>query len=243
MPFLLILILFGLIAILFYPKNIKYFKERHYSIMMIWMKYLSIVLGIRTEIKGKVDASADLFVSNHVTYLDIIIINKLLPVNFIAKDEISKWPIIGSLAFKTGTLFIKRGNNVESTKMIQEMQNRFRLNNKIVFFPEGKIGNGKRIKKFHSKLFKSIENREMTIQPIAIRYPQNFPDNTCYSKEISLKSEKGEMLSLYLDFLMKPKSHVIIHFLDKINTRDYNALDMPNILADRINQELDNLNP
>ncbi len=83
----------------------------------------------------------------------------------------------------------------------------------------------------------------MTIQPIAIRYPQNFPDNTCYSKEISLKSEKGEMLSLYLDFLMKPKSHVIMHFLEKINTRDYNALDMPNILADRINQELDNLNP
>jgi len=94
LPFLIILIIFGLITITFYPKDIKLFKKSHFSIMMIWMKCLSIVLGLKTKIIGQVDTTADLFVSNHVTYLDIIILNKLLPVNFIAKDEISKWPLL-----------------------------------------------------------------------------------------------------------------------------------------------------
>ena len=101
---------------------------------MLWMNILSSILGIKVDIRGVPDQSANLFVSNHVTYLDIIIINKLLPVNFIAKEEISSWPIIGRLASKTGTLFIKRGNNVESSKMIYEMEERFKLQNKIVFF-------------------------------------------------------------------------------------------------------------
>ena len=75
--------------------------------MMLWMSCLSMVLGLKIKIIGQVDTTADLYVSNHVTYLDIIVLNKLLPLNFIAKDEISSWPIIGCLASKTGTLFIK----------------------------------------------------------------------------------------------------------------------------------------
>ena len=242
MPLLIALVLLGLLTILFFPKETKSFKEIHFTIMMFWMRCLALILGVEIDIRGKPDTSADLFVSNHVTYLDIIIINKLLPVNFIAKDEIASWPIIGRLASRTGTLFIKRGHNTESTKMINEMEKRFRLKNKIFFFPEGKIGNGKRIKKFHYKLFKSIENKKLYIQPIAIRYPRDYPKNNNYSEIVSAKSEKGEMLSLYLKFLTRRKSHVILVFLDKVSTRDYQNEAITNVLAERINHALDNLN-
>ena len=122
LPILIVHILVGLFTILFFPKEPKNFKSSHYKIMMLWMNILSSILGIKVDIRGIPDQSANLFVSNHVTYLDIIIINKLLPVNFIAKEEISSWPVIGRLASKTGTLFIKRGDNVESSKMIYEME-------------------------------------------------------------------------------------------------------------------------
>jgi 1-acyl-sn-glycerol-3-phosphate acyltransferase len=176
-----------------------------------------------------------------VTYLDIIIINKLLPVNFIAKSEIADWPIIGNLASRTGTLYIKRGDNIESKKIINEMQKRLDSNKKIFFFPEGRIGNGRRIKKFHSKLFKAVENRQISIQPVVIRYPKNYPNDTSYSNDISVKSQKGEMIRLYLDVLMKPKSHVILHFLEKVNTRDYDFIKLTSLVEDKINKELDKL--
>jgi len=209
--------------------------------MMIWMNLLAKLIGIKTIVKGRIDHSANLYVSNHVTYLDIIIINRLLPVNFIAKDEIYNWPIIGSLASRTGTLFIKRGNHIESEKMINEMQARLDINNKIIFFPEGKIGNGKNIKKFHSKLFKSIENKNISIQPFAIRYPIDFPEDTNYSREISLKSEKGMMLSLYLDFMSKPKSYVILNFIDKVDAQDVDSETLSNLVAVKINKKLGEL--
>ena len=242
LPVLIVHILVGLFTILFFPREPKNFKSSHYRIMMLWMNILSSILGIKVDIRGTPDQSSNLFVSNHVTYLDIIIINKLLPVNFIAKEEISSWPVIGRLASKTGTLFIKRGDNVESSKMIYEMEERFKLQNKIVFFPEGKIGNGKRVRKFHYKLFKSIENKELYIQPIAIRYPRGYPINNNYSEIISDKSLKGEMFSLYLKFLMRRRSHVILIFLDKVSTRDYKNETITNVLADKINHALDNLN-
>ena len=242
LPILVVHILVGLFTIIFFPREPKDFKNTHFKIMMLWMSFLSSILGIKIDIRGAPDQTANLFVSNHVTYLDIIIINKLLPVNFVAKEEISSWPIIGRLASKTGTLFIRRGNNLESTKMIYEMEERFKLNNKIVFFPEGKIGNGKRVKKFHYKLFKSIENKNLNIQPIAIRYPKEYPKNTNYSEIDSTKSQKGEMISLYLKFLMKRRSHVILVFLDKVSTRDCEIENITNVLADKINFALDDLN-
>ncbi len=241
LPILLFLLLLGLITIVFFPKLSQSFKPMHFKIMMIWMDLLAKLLGIKTIVRGNIDRSANLYVSNHVTYFDIIIINRLLPVNFIAKDEISTWPIIGSLASKTGTLFIKRGNNMESDKMIDEMQARFSINNKIIFFPEGKIGNGKVIKKFHSKLFKSIENKNISIQPFAIRYPKDFPKNTNYSHEISVKSEKGMMLSLYLDFMMKPQSYVILHFINKVDAQDNDSETLSNLVAGKINKKLSEL--
>ena len=242
LPLLVVHIFIGLFTIIFFPKEPKHFKNVHYSIMMLWMKFLSFILGIKVDIRGIPDLSADLYVSNHVTYLDIIIINKLLPVNFIAKEAISSWPIIGILASKTGTLFIKRGDNEESTKMIYEMEERFKINNTIVFFPEGKIGNGIRVKKFHYKLFKSIEKKDFNIQPIAIRYPRDYPKDNNYSEMISNMSEKGEMISLYLKFLMRRKSHVILLFLDKVSTRDCENENITNVLADKINYALDDLN-
>ena len=105
-----------------------------------------------------------------------------------------------------------------------------------------KIGNGIRVKKFHYKLFKSIEKKDFNIQPIAIRYPRDYPKDNNYSEMISNMSEKGEMISLYLKFLMRRKSHVILLFLDKVSTRDCENENITNVLADKINYALDDLN-
>ena len=242
LPLLILIIIVGLITIVFFPNNIESFRNIHFLIMMKWMKCLSYILGIKIKIIGNPDVSSSLYVSNHVTYLDIIVINQLLPVNFIAKDEISKWPIIGNLASKTGTLFIKRGDSKDSSRMITEMKNRLALGNKIVFFPEGKIGSGESVKKFHHKLFKSIDKTDINIQPIAIRYPRDYPKDTNYSRIITEKSEKGEMMTLYFDFLMKKESHVILHFLDSVCTRDYIDNKISNDLSNKINDALRSLN-
>ncbi len=241
LPLLIIIILFGLIIIIFYPREITKFKNIHFKIMMIWMNVLSKIIGIKVIIEGKPDYTADLYVSNHVTYLDIIILNRILPVNFIAKKDIASWPVIGYLASKTGTLFIKRGDSRESNKMIDQMKERFHLKRKVIFFPEGKIGSGSIVKKFHSKLFKSIENENISIQPIAIRYPKRYPKVLSYDEDISKRSMEGSIISIYMNIMGRPKSHVILSFLEKIETRDFEISLVSNMLATRINSSLRDL--
>ena len=72
--------------------------------------------------------------------------------------------------------------------------------------------------------------------------PTGYPINNNYSEIISDKSLKGEMFSLYLKFLMRRRSHVILIFLDKVSTRDYKNETITNVLADKINHALDDLN-
>ena len=71
---------------------------------------------------------------------------------------------------------------------------------------------------------------------------KGYPKNNNYSEIVSTKSEKGEMISLYLKFLMKRQSHVILVFLDKVSTRDCETETITNVLADKINLALDDLN-
>ena len=59
LPFLLLLIIFGLITIAFYPRDIRFFKKQHFSIMMMWMRCLSMILGLKSKIIGQVDTTAD----------------------------------------------------------------------------------------------------------------------------------------------------------------------------------------
>ena len=65
------------------------------------------VLGLRTHVWFQ-RHTAPLFVCNHVSYLDIIVLAAARPVRFVAKSEVRSWPWFGWLAQCAGTLFIKR---------------------------------------------------------------------------------------------------------------------------------------
>ena len=122
------------------------------------MKILIFLFGLKIIIKGKISKESNAFVSNHISFLDIIVLNSLIPSNFIAKSEIKNWPVIGHLSSKTGTIFIRRGDKNDIDNVVDIMKDYINRNKKVIFFPEGRIGNGVDIKKFHSKLFNCISS-------------------------------------------------------------------------------------
>ena len=110
-----------------------------------------------------------LFVSNHLSYLDVPVLGSLLSAKFVAKSEVSRWPIFGILARIGNTIFIKRlkKNLFKEKDTIQkEIDSGF----KVILFPEGTTSDGIRILNFKSSLFSSVEKQEYLIQPIVIKY-------------------------------------------------------------------------
>jgi lyso-ornithine lipid O-acyltransferase len=109
--------------------------------------------------------SQGLLVSNHISYLDILLLSSLTPAVFVAKREVKSWPVMGLLARLGGTVFIDRQRRTHVGEVNDEIQNTLNDGALVVVFPEGTSSDGKTILPFKSSLLKTATNPE---QPLAI---------------------------------------------------------------------------
>ncbi len=112
-----------------------------------------------------------LYVCNHASYFDIFILGSLVPGFFVAKAEVSGWPVLGFLARIARTVFIERKSN-RSAEQRDELSRRLDKGDSLILFPEGTSNDGNRVLPFKSALF-SIADRAaggLVVQPISIAY-------------------------------------------------------------------------
>jgi 1-acyl-sn-glycerol-3-phosphate acyltransferase len=114
-----------------------------------------------------------LLVANHISWLDIHIINSIRPVIFVAKADVSKWPIFGYLASMLGTIFLKREKLSDIKRVIQLMKEKLSNQEVVAIFPEGTSTDGKSVLPFKSNLFESAHQAQVDVLPITIQYKEN----------------------------------------------------------------------
>lgn len=140
----------------------------------MWCGKLLAILNIRVITSGQPPddkARRTLFVSNHISWIDIWALKQLLPMHFVAKSEIRSWPVIGWLAEKSGTLFIERERRHDTRRVINGVEKALRKEENLCLFPEGTTTDGTELKPFKSSLFQAAINAEADIWPLAIHYP------------------------------------------------------------------------
>ncbi|MFC7518181.1 lysophospholipid acyltransferase family protein [Herbaspirillum sp. GCM10030257] len=111
-----------------------------------------------------------LIVSNHISWLDIFVINSLEPCRFVAKSDIRDWPLIGWLCEKTGTIFISRGKLRDVRRIYQGLVSSLHSGERVAFFPEGTTSAQGEVLPFHANLFEAAIEAEVPVQPYAVRY-------------------------------------------------------------------------
>jgi lyso-ornithine lipid O-acyltransferase len=130
-------------------------------------------LGIRFRVQG-VPPAAGLLVSNHLSYLDILIYGAALPCVFVSKAEVARWPFFGFTARQSGTIFIDRGKRVSTQTVAQEIARRIArpLTSPvpILVFPEGTSTDGAEVHRFHSGLFEPATAAGAPVTAAAVRY-------------------------------------------------------------------------
>ena len=114
-----------------------------------------------------------MLVANHISWLDIFVINAAHPCRFIAKSEIADWPVAGSLASNVGTIFIRRAKRSDAAKTNDAIAAQLLKNNTVAIFPEGTTTIGDKLLKFHTSLFEPAVANEATVMPVALRYRQS----------------------------------------------------------------------
>jgi 1-acyl-sn-glycerol-3-phosphate acyltransferase len=133
-----------------------------------------IILGIRVRVYGRRSTVIPtLYVCNHVSYLDIVVLGGLIPGSFVAKAEVATWPFFSTLAKAQRTIFIERRTGKTSSSR-DEMMSRLNTGDNLMLFPEGTSSDGTRVLPFRSALFGVAQlrrdGRPISVQPVAIAY-------------------------------------------------------------------------
>ena len=216
---LIIFLLFTLVLLPFQLVIVYLIKKNTYIIPYFFHNLCRRIFGIKIKICGKVSGNFPvLFISNHASYLDILILGSLFKTSFVAKREVEKWPLFGILAKLQNTIFIDR--KISSLK-IQESKIIKHLNKKknLVIFPEGTSSDGNKVLPFKSSLFNIFEknlNAKISIQTITIIYKKinGIDMNRIDRKNITWHSDM-DLVTNFFSVLKKLTIQVEVIFDDK----------------------------
>lgn len=138
-----------------------------YIVPRFWHKGVCAILGLSTEIAGApVHDKQLIYISNHLSYLDIPVIGSYLAASFIAKEDIARWPVIGFLSTVQQTAFISRAS-ANAKKVANALDTMLKEGKSLILFPEGTSSSGAQVLPFKSSLFSLATPKDMA--PIAIQ--------------------------------------------------------------------------
>jgi len=175
-----------------------------------FMACLCRALPVQVRISGQAPQQPMLWVSNHVSWLDIPLLGRLAPLAFLAKSEVRQWPLLGWLASKAGTLFIRRGGN-ETAVINRQLSAHLQQQQHLLLFPEGSTTDGSYLRTFHPRLLASAIDSGAPIQPVAIRYRRN--GQAC---RLSPFVDDDELLSHLVRLLASATVEVDIQLLEPL---------------------------
>lgn len=163
-------VLYGLFLAIFYPSwNI----ERQQRILQKWSAKLIRILNVRVNLAGEVslrDVKNGLIVANHISWLDVYVMNSVLPLRFVAKAEVREWPVIGWLCERAQTIFIERNKRSDTIRTNMQAVEWLQRGGCIAIFPEGTSTDGTHVKHFHSSLLQPAVDAQVPVYPVAVQY-------------------------------------------------------------------------
>lgn len=157
------------------------------------------IFGVRRRVEGVAQPGAQLIAANHISWIDIPLLQSVAGASFVAKAEIERWPLIGWLAQAGETVFHERGNHDSASGVLGAVAERLRQGACVAVFPEGGILPGPGVKRFHARMFGAAIEAGAPVQPVMVRY-----------------SRGG---ALYEDITFRPREHFAANFLRLLTQR------------------------
>jgi 1-acyl-sn-glycerol-3-phosphate acyltransferase len=137
-----------------------------------WSRRLLALLNVQCRVTGELFAHEGnvLIVANHVSWLDIVVLNALCPARFVAKAEVARWPLAGTLVRGAGTLFVERARRRDTHRVNRVVADALAQGDIVAVFPEGTTSSGETVLPFKSSLLQPIVDARGAVQPLALRY-------------------------------------------------------------------------
>ena len=180
-------------------------------IIQLWGKALLRIIRAQLNITGNLPQHKPIvLVSNHLSYVDILVYCALFCPVFIAKAEIASWPIIGHLCRSFSVLFINRKSIRQSYKLQQQLYQVYKTPHSIVFFPEGTSTDGTAVQPFKPLLFHWLANQQIAVYGAFLHY--QAPAGYDAREDICWWRPESGLISHLLRLLRMPSFIVHVDF-------------------------------
>ncbi len=145
---------------------------RRQALVQRWSRRLLHLLRVEARLHGAIDVHGGnvLLVANHISWLDIFVLNAHRPARFVAKTELAGWPLAGRLIRGAGTIFVDRERRHDTRRVNHHAAQALAAGDVVAVFPEGTTTDGATLLKFHASLLQPIVEAQGHVQPVAIRY-------------------------------------------------------------------------
>jgi len=210
--FLIVNLVFLVLAILLAPVSLFFGRIAHRKVAIkltkVWGQLMVIVLGFTVKFRNEeiIDENQHYFiVSNHLSYLDIILVGCKKPGLFVGKKEVRSWPLLGQLAWLGGTIFVDRSKRGKADRpYIGQIAKYLKQGLTILVFPEGTSTEGDSVLPFKKTIFSSPILAETPVLPLTVKYisvnhqpfgPENR-DLVCWYADMTFVDHFWHMLNL-----------------------------------------------
>jgi 1-acyl-sn-glycerol-3-phosphate acyltransferase len=159
----------GLATILFlFPKMSQPAREAR---VQSWSLRMLGLLGVHLELRGRPPVTGPvLLVANHISWLDILVMNAARYCRFVSKSDVKRWPLIGTLATGGGTIYIERESRRDALRVVHHVAESLQRGEVVAVFPEGTTSDGVALLPFHANLIQAAISAGAPVQPVALSF-------------------------------------------------------------------------
>jgi 1-acyl-sn-glycerol-3-phosphate acyltransferase len=136
-----------------------------------WAAKVLTILRVQVQCEAPAPTQCPaLVVANHLSWLDVLVLQSLLPGVFVAKSEVRHWPGIGAMAQACATIFVERSSRQSARAMVNEMLKAIKQGYSVFAFPEGTSSDGSDVGQFHTNVFEAAIQAHVHVQPVTLLY-------------------------------------------------------------------------
>jgi 1-acyl-sn-glycerol-3-phosphate acyltransferase len=153
-----------------------------------WSRQLLGVLGVELQAQGPLPRPGQLLVSNHISWVDVFVINAISPLSFVCKDEVRNWPLLGWLVARNHTVFIRRASRNSAAEVRDRLVGSLSCGRSVMVFPEGTTTDGRAVLPFRAALFQAAIDAGRAVKPVRLRYVDHrgeHSDAAAYIDDVS----------------------------------------------------------
>lgn len=163
-------------------------EQTRAGILHKWCARFVPRIGVQLQVSGALPERG-LLLSNHLSYLDVLVFSSIAPCVFVAKTEVQSWPAVGQIAWLAGSVFIDRSRRSQAHALQPAMERALRNGSRLVLFPEGTSSDGQAVLPFHSSLIQPAVSCRAPITTAHVSYGLADGDprrEVCYWGDMTL---------------------------------------------------------